>query len=83
MTNILLDVKTVEGYEQRIAELEAERNEWHRMWEEQGAINDRNSRFWKAEQDRLREALQTIADECEIEFQYAADVARGALKEQT
>jgi len=66
MTNILLDVKTVEDYEQRIAELEGER-------------------------DKLREALQTIADECEIEFQYAkavvgdariwvAGVANAALK---
>jgi hypothetical protein len=35
----------------------------------------------ESERDELREALQTIADECEIEFQYAADVARGALGE--
>ena len=45
----------------------------------------------ETERDKLREALQTIADECEIEFQYAkavvgdariwvAGVANAALK---
>ena len=28
----------------------------------------------------LIEALQTIADECDIEFQWASNVARGALE---
>ena len=75
MTNILLDVKTVEGYEQRIAELEAELKQCLDCCKRVGEL--------EGERDKLREALQTIADECEIEFQYAANVARGALKEQT
>ena len=48
-------------------ELEAERDAWHKMWEEQGSINDRNSKHWKrqyndliSERDRYKEALQEI-----------------------
>ena len=33
-----------------------------------------------AEHAIMIEALETIADECEIEFQWASNVARGALK---
>ena len=66
-------------YRNKCKQLEADRDE---VMRENGNLNCHIDDL-EIERDRLREALQTIADECEIEFQYAADMANAALKEQT
>ena len=73
-------------------ELEAERDAWHKMWEEQGSINDRNSKHWKrqyndliAERDRYKEALQEITEQGRTgeDADVMAELAQEALRETT
>lgn len=69
-----------DSFGKRIAELESELAQYKEI-----SKQDRSMLYWKvkeleAENARLREALQTIADECEIEFQWASNVAKGALR---